>query len=139
MRDKLASDKINTKIQRHSIGKVFTSIEGRYVLISIHTVLLTVVNSVHHRVGRVLSIFSSRRNWTPPTLTRRRVCPPPPGSRGKGTLAGERGWESPNFNEGTYTVVLFIYVLFESNECTKIVQYTYSLKRRIFNPKGHLL
>ncbi len=41
-----------------------------------------------HRVGRVLSFISSRRNWdSPKPLTRRRVYPP---SRGEGTLAGER-------------------------------------------------
>jgi hypothetical protein len=35
----------------------------------------------------------------PQPLTRRRVCPPPPGSGGRGTFAGERGvetWKSPN-------------------------------------------
>jgi hypothetical protein len=47
----------------------------------------------------------------PQPLTRRRVCPPP-GSGGRGTHAGERGWESPNSDEGTYTVVLFIYTYF---------------------------
>ncbi len=31
--------------------------------------------AVGHRVGRVLSLFSSRPNWDP--LTPRRVCPPP--------------------------------------------------------------
>ncbi len=45
----------------------------------------------------------------PQPLTRRRVCPPPPGSGGRGTLADESwGWESPD--DGTYTVVLFMYV-----------------------------
>ncbi len=39
---------------------------------------------------------------------------PPPGSGGRGTVAGERGVgrESPNSDEGTYTVVLFIYRYF---------------------------
>ncbi len=47
----------------------------------------------------------------PQPLTRRRVCPLPFGSGGRGTLAGGRGvWESPNSDEGTYTVVLFIYI-----------------------------
>jgi hypothetical protein len=32
----------------------------------------------------------------------------------------ERGWESPNSNEGTYTVVLFIYIYFLfSNQTNK--------------------
>ncbi len=43
--------------------------------------------------------------------------PPPPGSGGRGTLAGrwrERGWESPNSDEGiySYTIVFFIYTYF---------------------------
>jgi hypothetical protein len=40
-----------------------------------------------HRVGRVLSFFSSRRNWDSPIPhpQARRVCPPPPiGSVGEG-------------------------------------------------------
>ncbi len=44
----------------------------------------------------MLSFFCSRRNWDSPNpFTRRRVCPhpPPPGSGGRGTLAGERGVE----------------------------------------------
>jgi hypothetical protein len=47
--------------------------------------------SFSHRVGRVLSFFSSRRNWdSPPPHSRRRVCPPPFGG-GEGTLACGRG------------------------------------------------
>ncbi len=47
---------------------------------------------------------------TPPTPLRRRVCPPPrprpPGSGGRGTLAGERGVGGESqFRRGTYTVV----------------------------------
>jgi hypothetical protein len=50
----------------------------------------------------------------PQPLTRRRVCPPPPRFWGEGhTRWRERGWESPNSDEGTYTVVLCIYVLCE--------------------------
>ncbi len=44
----------------------------------------------------------------PQPLTRRRVCPPP-------RFWGEGhtwGWENPNSDEGTYTVVLFIYTYF---------------------------
>ncbi len=41
------------------------------------------------------------------------MCPPPPGLGGRGTLAGERGgWKSPSSDEGTYTVVLYIYMYF---------------------------
>jgi hypothetical protein len=67
-----------------------------------------------HSVGRVLSFFSSRRNWTSPTPHRRRVRPLPPlGLWREGTLTIAReGWESPDSDEGTYTVVLFKYVYF---------------------------
>jgi hypothetical protein len=43
-----------------------------------------------HRVGRVLSFFSSRRNWDSPNPSTAGECASPP-SRGEGTLAGERG------------------------------------------------
>jgi hypothetical protein len=49
------------------------------------------------------------------------VCPPP-GSGGRGTLAGGR--ESPNSDEKTYTVVLFIYTYF--------VPYSYQLHVEIW-------
>jgi hypothetical protein len=46
----------------------------------------------HHRVGKVLSFFSSRRNWDSPNpSTAGEWCAPPPVSGGRGTLAGERG------------------------------------------------
>jgi hypothetical protein len=50
----------------------------------------------------------------PQPLTRRRVCPPSPAlvPREGHTRWRERGWESPNSDEGTYTVVLFIYMNF---------------------------
>jgi hypothetical protein len=64
-----------------------------------------------HRVGRVLSFLTSRRNKDYPT--RRRVCPPPPPppvlGGGAHSLAREGLGESPNHDEGTFTVVLFIY------------------------------
>jgi hypothetical protein len=70
-------------------------------------------NTASHRVGRVLSFISSRRNWDSPHPSPAGECGPPFGSGGRGTLAGERGgWESPNSDEGTYTVVLYIYMLF---------------------------
>ncbi len=71
-----------------------------------------------HRVGRVPSFFSSRRNWDPhpPNPSPEGECAPPllvPGGGaprnmflgGAHSLARE-GWESPNSDEGTYTVVL---------------------------------
>jgi hypothetical protein len=44
-----------------------------------------------HRVGRVLSFFSSRRNWDSPNPSPARLRPPPFGSGGSGTFDGERG------------------------------------------------
>jgi hypothetical protein len=65
-----------------------------------------------HRVGRVLSFLQSSELGLPQPLTRSQVYPLPFGSGGRGTLAFERGrLESPNSSEGTYTVVLCIYVL----------------------------
>ncbi len=53
----------------------------------------------------------------PQPLTRRRGCPPPPTRFwGEGhTRWRERCWESPNSDEGTYTVVLFTYKCFVPN------------------------
>jgi hypothetical protein len=66
-----------------------------------------------HRVGRVLSFFSSRRNWDSPTPQPQAILPPTLWYRGQGdTRWRERGWESPNSDEGTYTVVLCIYTYF---------------------------
>ncbi len=48
----------------------------------------------------------------PQPLARRRVCPPPAGSGGRGTLAGDRRVGESQFRRGTYTVVLFIYMYF---------------------------
>ncbi len=49
----------------------------------------------------------------PQPLTHRRECPPPLWFGGEGhTRWRGRSWESPNFDEGTYTVVLFIYTYF---------------------------
>ncbi len=67
--------------------------------------------SSYHRVGRVLRFFTSRRNWDFPHPSPAGECAPPPRFWGEGhTRWRERGWESPNSDEGTYTVVLFIYI-----------------------------
>jgi hypothetical protein len=63
----------------------------------------------------VLSFFSVVGIGTPPQTSPAGECvlPPPPRSRGEGhTRWRERGWESTNSDEGTYTVVLFIYTYF---------------------------
>ncbi len=64
-------------------------------------------------IGRVLSFFSSRRNWD----SSRRVFPLTlwfgRGGRVHGhTRLRERGWGTPNSDEGTYTVVLCVYKYF---------------------------
>jgi hypothetical protein len=59
-------------------------------------------------------LFSSRRNLDSPNPSPACECAPPPlWFRVEGhTRWRERGWESPNSDEGTYTVVLCIYVYF---------------------------
>jgi len=52
-----------------------------------------------HRVGRVLSFFSSRRNWDSPTPLSAGECAPPPFGGGGGvgqTRLWERVWGSSN-------------------------------------------
>ncbi len=63
-------------------------------------------------------LFSSRQNWDSfnpslsHTLSRLQVCPPL-WLRGEGHTCWREGvWESPNSDEGTYIVVLFIYMYF---------------------------
>ncbi len=72
--------------------------------------------STYHRVGRELSLFSSRRNWDSPNPSPAGECAPlPPRFWREGrTRWQEMGQtqESPNSDEGTYTVVLFIYTYF---------------------------
>jgi hypothetical protein len=81
---------------------------------------------VHHRVGRVLSFFSSRRTWDSPTpLPQASVTPHPLAREGGHTRLRERGWGSPKSDEGTNTVVLFIYVLYKY-----FVEYTVNNERK---------
>ncbi len=57
--------------------------------------------------------FSSRWNWDSPTPLAAGECAPPPFGPGGGhTRLRLKGWGSPNSNEGTYTVVLYIYKYF---------------------------
>ncbi len=57
------------------------------------------------------TVYAPRRNWdSPQPPTRRLVCPLPPVSGERGTLAGEKGgWESPNSDEG-HTLWYSLYV-----------------------------
>jgi hypothetical protein len=65
---------------------------------------------VRQRVGRVLNLFSSHRHWDSPNPSPPGECAPPPFDRGEGhTRWREKGWESSNSDEWTYTVVLFLY------------------------------
>jgi hypothetical protein len=66
------------------------------------------------------TVYAPRWNWdSPPTPHPQASVPPPPCFWGEGnTRWRERGWESPNSDEGhTHTVVLFI--------CTYFVLYSY--------------
>jgi hypothetical protein len=66
-----------------------------------------------HRVGRVLSFFSSRLNWDSPTPLAAGECAPPPfGPGGGNTRLRLKGCGSPNSDEGTCTVVLYKYKYF---------------------------
>jgi hypothetical protein len=71
------------------------------------------VEGLYHRVGRVLSFFSSRRNWDSPTPLAAGECAPPPfGPGGGNTRLQQKGWGSHNSEEVTYTVVLYVYKYF---------------------------
>ncbi len=67
----------------------------------------------YHRVGRVLSVSPVVGIGTPPPLQQQASVPLHPLVRGGGhTRLRLKGWGSPNSNEGTYTVVLYIYKYF---------------------------
>ncbi len=66
-----------------------------------------------HRVDRVLGFFSSRPNWDPPfTPSPAGECVPTPVWFRGGTIGGVGG---PNSDEGTDSVVLKVYLYFESD------------------------
>ncbi len=70
-------------------------------------------DSQMHRVGRVLSFSPVVGIGTPPTPHPQASVPPPLLVPGEGyTRWRERGRESPSSDEGTHTVVLFIYTYF---------------------------
>ncbi len=67
----------------------------------------------NHRVGRVLSVSPVVGIGTPPPLQPQASVPPQPLVRGGGhTRMRLKGWGSPNSNEGTDIVVLYIYKYF---------------------------
>ncbi len=59
------------------------------------------------------TVYAPRRNWgSPQPPTRRLVCPLPPVSGGRGTLAGEKGvGRVPIPTRGTHCGTLYMYVL----------------------------
>ncbi len=87
-----------------------------FLQIALVTVLLKIVlketagqtrKGSGHRVGRVLSFSPVVGIGPPPTFHPQASVPPPPFVRGeRHTRWRERGWESPNSDEGTCTVVL---------------------------------
>jgi hypothetical protein len=68
---------------------------------------------VRHRVGRVLSFFSSRRNWDSPTPLAAGECAPPPfGPGGREHSPAAKGVGESQFQRVTYSVVLYVYKYF---------------------------
>jgi hypothetical protein len=76
----------------------------------------------HHRIGRVISFFSSRRNWDSPN-------PSPAGesatrgSRVRGTLAGERGVGRLPIPTRGHTLFIYTYFVGSTKEDTKCLSY----------------
>ncbi len=81
---------------------------GMRVLLCVYLTYGCIVYSTEW--AECLAFLQSPEWGLPQPLIRRRVCPPPHfGYGGRGTLAGQGGGlESPNSDEGTYTVVLLI-------------------------------
>ncbi len=79
-----------------------------------------------HRVSRVLSFFPSRLNWDSPNPSPAGECAPLP-------FCLERGCESPNSDEGTYTVVLYIYRVVRWNQDKSNILDKTNIKHSFFN------
>jgi hypothetical protein len=80
--------------------------QGLYTLYCI----LRVTKYVHIKST---TVYAPRRNWdSPQPSTRRLVCPLPPVSGGRGTLAGEKGvGRVPIPTKGIHCGTLYMYVL----------------------------
>ncbi len=94
----------------------FLVVQVQTILIPAHTVqrcTYRIQNFHAHRVDRVISFFSSRRNWDSPTPSHAGECVPPPLVQGEGThsLAGERVGESQFLRGDRHCGMLGIYVL----------------------------
>jgi hypothetical protein len=91
------------------------------------------IKGIYHRVGRVLSFFSSRQNWDSPNPSPAGECALPPrfGSGGRGTLPGERRGGESQFQRGdihcgnlyTHFLMFFLYrtskLLYRMLHCKK--------------------
>jgi hypothetical protein len=74
--------------------------------------------------------YSSRWNWDSPSPTpfaAGECAPPPFGTGGGHTRLRLKGWGSPNSNEGTYTVVLYICKYFVGSIIVHIVNYMFDV------------
>ncbi len=71
------------------------------------------IDSLYHRLDRVLRLSSSRRNWAPPPLHPPASVPLPLFGSGGGAIhsVAERGWGSPNSDEGDILWSLYMFAL----------------------------
>jgi hypothetical protein len=78
----------------------------------------------NHRVGRVLSFFSNRRNGDSPNPSPAGECAPPPRFWGRGTVAGDRRtvWRVLIPTGGAYTVVIFKFTYILDQQLVKIFE-----------------
>jgi hypothetical protein len=86
-------------------------------------------NGSSHRVGRVLSFSPVVGIGTPPTPRPQASVPPPFGSGGSGTLAGERGGRKVPIPTRGHFGTLFIYVLCGSSQSRLAGRYGNSAER----------
>ncbi len=85
--------------------RFLTTGEGCFQVFSRYTIL------VQHRVGRVLSFFSSRRNWNSTNPSPAGECAPP-FSGGRGTLACGKGVGESQFRRGGHTQWYSLYSIY---------------------------
>jgi hypothetical protein len=79
------------------------------------TVLLLGLDGSSHRIGRVLSFFSSRRNWDSTNPQPQANVPHPFGSGGRAHSLAREGLGESQFQRGDiHCVTLYIYVLCSS-------------------------
>jgi hypothetical protein len=107
----------STGCWRSGTLQILTSGFGAVSFFSVHWWQLNATSQMllfDHRVGRLLSFFSSR-NWDSPNPSPPGVCASPPFVLGGGAVGHTRwrgrSWECPNSDDGTYCGTLYIYVL----------------------------